>query len=306
MNKNTTNQTETYQTTLSIQDWIDMTDCPIQRDTRRHARYAKKYHLANSSITHRFVSAVKLSTMNMMFKLDGHTRAYLWDSGDLDPSFDDVIVTVYQVDTFDEMKELYTHFDNARAAETSKDKLTGIFKLHKFDPCSDLLRNGGVVSACRYLYAIGNREASRRIDVYKAVTPFIPLLKEMDKQDFKRYKIRPSLFLILILTAIVDGNNAYPFWHDFQDDNFFKDEIGNKSMPFHLHDLVTYYLEKNKLAVVSPTRTSIQAEFLESAFSIYITWKEMKFSGRKPSPRSLSLYFERPEFIKFITQEHQL
>ena len=80
---------------MSIEEWIKVKDCPTQRNTEIHAKSARKKNLKESSITHSQVSAAQVKTKGNMYKLDGHTRAYLWSEKILIPNFEQVSVTLY-------------------------------------------------------------------------------------------------------------------------------------------------------------------------------------------------------------------
>ena len=68
--------------TMKIEEWIHVPDNPVQRNTEEHARRAR--HLFNPSPTHAVAAMAELPD-GQRFKLDGHTRAYLWARGDVAP-----------------------------------------------------------------------------------------------------------------------------------------------------------------------------------------------------------------------------
>lgn len=160
---------------MSVSEWIGVLDNPRQRDTLRHADTAVKKHLKCLSPTHCRVSAAKLPGGTLV-KLDGHTRAMLWKDGRLDqPSC--VYVDVYHVDSMNEAKELYTHFDAQSAVENAKDKLAGAFRENGIEATSSLLRNGGMFSALRTIDQSKNT-------IYEKVTRWKRELIELDAFGF--------------------------------------------------------------------------------------------------------------------------
>lgn len=108
---------------LSVEEWIDIPSNPIQRDTELHARKAKRGHLSKYSETQKRVSAA-VTDNGDFYKLDGHTRALLWERGEL-PRPKEIFVDLYYVRTVDDVIELYRHFDNQTASETAQDRLSG-------------------------------------------------------------------------------------------------------------------------------------------------------------------------------------
>ena len=63
---------------MTVAEWIKVEDNPIQRDTEHHAAKAK--HLLTPLPSHAFVFACELPN-GKLIKLDGHTRALLWQRG---------------------------------------------------------------------------------------------------------------------------------------------------------------------------------------------------------------------------------
>lgn len=148
---------------MSIDQWIAVAENPRQRDTESHARRAGETHLANYSPTHASVAAARLPG-GMLVKLDGHTRAHLWSAGRLDrPPC--VYVDVYVVSSIEEAKTLYTHFDNAAATETAKDRVFGALRECGISPASPLVKAGGLASALKVL--TGSRDVYTACSVWR-------------------------------------------------------------------------------------------------------------------------------------------
>ena len=68
---------------MGVRQWVNVPDNPRQRDTVRHANKAKRKHLKEADEAHGIVFAAMLDG-EITWKLDGHTRAYLWDTGELE------------------------------------------------------------------------------------------------------------------------------------------------------------------------------------------------------------------------------
>lgn len=146
---------------------------PIQRDTRVHAKTASKKHLAVDAVTHCKVSIAKAGAIQ--WKLDGHTRAYLWKEGELKaPSL--LSVDVYDVKDKAEAIALYRHFDNKNATESNQDQITGALRymgITNYDPA--FARNCGMYSACQLINI-----ACKRFDPRQSVLDtLIPYKKEI-------------------------------------------------------------------------------------------------------------------------------
>lgn len=203
--------------TMSLGEWFNIEDCPIQRDTERHAQQALKKHLKEPSPTHANVSAAKCSN-GEIYKLDGHTRSFLWQSGQLEPPSDHLYVDMYYCDNMSQVEDLYQQFDNASAAENLRDKLYGAFRLNNFFPQSALIQNGGIASALSTILGI----QFHRHSIYNAITPFIQSLRVIDSEDFS---IKPFISPVLaaaIVTIHKDKDEALPFWRAYANDEGFK------------------------------------------------------------------------------------
>lgn len=134
---------------MSVDEWIKVQSNPRQRDTERHASKAK--HLIKFHPTHDTVFAAQLPG-GILVKLDGHTRAYLWESGALErPSC--VQVMIYPVSGMAEAKEYYTHYDSRPALEDSMDQVSGALSEAGLKPVSGLIKYKANLSAFKKLDA---------------------------------------------------------------------------------------------------------------------------------------------------------
>ena len=195
------------QTKMTVTEWIFIEDCPIQRNTDIHASKARNKHLKKSSITHQKVSMALLPG-GKTFKLDGHTRAFLWKEKSLTPCFDHVLVDVYHVNSIDEVKDLYKHFDNPSATETSIDRLHGAFRLYDFHPKSSLVSKGGMNTA---IYACLNMERVPQ-DIYTNVAPFIEPIKFIDKEMFTTSLFPAGIIAGMLATTYRFKDENFDFW----------------------------------------------------------------------------------------------
>lgn len=102
---------------MTTAEWAAVPDSPRQRNTVAHSCKAMRGHLKTASPAHARVSAASINGQ-LVCKLDGHTRSYLWQSGKLSKPVGDVVfVDVYPVNDMAEANALYVQFDNAGAVE---------------------------------------------------------------------------------------------------------------------------------------------------------------------------------------------
>lgn len=207
---------QTTHMTMTVQEWSEIPDNPIQRDTIAHAKKAKTKHLKIASATHSRVSACRLST-GETYKLDGHTRSYLWGTREL-AAPDYVNVDMYLVENMQQVEDLYKQFDNAHAAETASDRLSGAFRLHGLKPESPLLLFGGVTSAIRVATA-----ANSSMNIYTAIAPWMEALDMIDKEGFSNSSFPTGVLAGTLMTVRARGYETMPFWRAYANDEGTKD-----------------------------------------------------------------------------------
>jgi hypothetical protein len=91
------------------------------------------------------------------FRLDGHTRTDAWKvKPELIPNVD-LIVLVYEVDTYEYSMKVYNDIDSSESAETSNEKVTGLLREREYMAKSLRIKQGkfktAVNNAARYLKA---------------------------------------------------------------------------------------------------------------------------------------------------------
>lgn len=271
---------------MTVADWIAVADNPIQRDTERHARVASRTHLKKPSESHALVAAAELPD-GTMYKLDGHTRAYLWQNDKL-PRPADVIVTVFDVATVADVIELYKHFDNPAAAESARDRLAGAYRLHNIVPTSPLLTDGGVSTALDCLSTGGTRALSGlpAMTIYDAVLDWKSELLLLDALEHGNKKAMPSPLIVAALaTYRKRGPIAAAFWAGY---------LANKGVSADgsacgietLRRLVQSWRDKSTLAV-NRTATFEQAG---KALSCVEAWLEGRKFVKQPNQTDLVAY----------------
>lgn len=219
---------------MMVSDWIAVEDNPIQRDTERHAAKAK--HLKVFHPTHSVVSAAELPS-GKLIKLDGHTRALMWRRKEI-PAPTQVTVVCYQVKDKAEAESLYKDFDSRAALETTADKVSGAYNKHNFDPQSDLLLSGNIVSGLRMAYGVliggtvktftaggagerGEKSKDRRsekqletirADEYFLINEWSYELHMLDGFKLARGQITSGIIGAFLVSARKYGHKVTPFW----------------------------------------------------------------------------------------------
>lgn len=218
---------------MTVEEWIKVEDNPIQRDTERHALKAK--HLHTPHPTHAFVFAAEMPS-GKLIKLDGHTRALLWRRKEVEapPS---LTVGLIPVENREEAERLYKDFDSREALETMRDKVSGAFNRHNFEPQSGLLQSGSITQALRMAYGvliggsvktsaaggmgpgmpIINRRSEKQMlvakaDIYHMINEFSYELHALDGFGLGQGKITSGVMAAFILSYRKYGHKITPFW----------------------------------------------------------------------------------------------
>lgn len=200
---------------MTVDAWIEVNDNPQQRNTEFHAKKAMKNHLADFSDTQCTVAAAELPS-GVKYKLDGHTRALLWEQGLLDrPKV--LFCDLYECKTIKEVVELYEHFDNSFAVDTASDKLSGAFKLFGIPKESKIWALGGCTTALKAIYTNQGKGISR-VDIKTCIEPFIQTMKFIDNAGYTHFNFPSPVLAAMILSVHKDGNTALSFWDAYNSD----------------------------------------------------------------------------------------
>lgn len=201
---------------MSVENFISIPDNPRQRDTVRHAKKAMKGHLRFPSETQSVVAIACINGMPVC-KLDGHTRAYLWENGELEVVNQTLTVQAYEVSSMAEACELYTHFDSTAAVEGSVDKLSGACKQSGLTLTSGLLSDHAFNTALKVAHNLGASSSS--VSEYTIVQLWKPGIAEVDSWGLPKTKFKGSglvsLMFILAASPSVDASVAREFFTKF-------------------------------------------------------------------------------------------
>lgn len=179
----------TYQLQLTWQDWVAFTNHPRVRDTERHAKkpHWQAARAATGVAAEPLRHVVGAEFQDTYYKVDGHTRAYLWQHGGLSEP-DCVFATVHRVNTFDELMALYSVYDTPGAAETQNDRIFGAMGQAGLELTSKRLRDGFIVDALNIaLRGCTRKDQDKRavpeLDLYAAVEAYRDELDALDSVD---------------------------------------------------------------------------------------------------------------------------
>lgn len=205
--------------TMSVSEWCAVKDNPRQRDTVRRAKYAARNHLKEYSPLHRFVYAATKDG-RVLCKLDGHTRAYLWECGVLSPPEDgscDVLLVPCR--SLKHAANLYEHLDNAKARKQPHDEVFSALRE------SGVQLNSSLLHRCAFSNQLKMAKRftckGKGCDTNALTKEFIQELVALDGASLSRtYTI---LIGLMLATIRLDGaEQSLPFWKALDDDNGIK------------------------------------------------------------------------------------
>lgn len=204
---------------MSVDQWILVPDNPRQRDTESHAKSAVKKHLSELSPVHRVVHAATIDGETPACKLDGHTRAWLWKVDKLErPKSNTMMVMLYKVNDLREAGELYTHFDNSQAAETSSDKFFGGCREQNIRLESALLNRLQISNALKFATS---KWGGHNFSHYELISIWKNELLELDSWNISKGKLSNALISVALLCIHdkrYETSIVREFFHNFVTD----------------------------------------------------------------------------------------
>lgn len=206
---------------MSVSDWDDVPDNPRQRDTETRAENANRKHLSSYFKTHDYVFAATMSG-EIRWKLDGHTRSYLWKAGRLDPPpSGKVQVMLIEVSDKQEAMDIYDALDSGRAVKSMSDRVFGSTREHKFRLKSPLLRR------CKFGTQLQLADTGKcNGDPPSLTKNWKNELLAIDSLDLP--KKHPTLISSMLLSVRRDGlAHAGEFWKAVYQDRGTKDQRGS-------------------------------------------------------------------------------
>lgn len=245
---------------LSVSDWIEVKDNPRQRDTERRAAYGLRNHLARYSKVHDWVFAASKNNQ-ILCKLDGHTRAYLWASGDLaHPPDGKVKVILIGVASLVEAKELYEQLDSPSALKRPHDFVFGATRDQRFKLKSSLL------SGCRFGTYLKLADCwVFRGDINQLVKNWKSELLLLDSMNLP--KKHPPLITAALLAIRRDGiETCRSFWEGVYSNSGTKTSQGSDGI-----DLLCRHLDVRKANGSLAGYENVKA-IIATAWTAYEAW----------------------------------
>lgn len=175
-----------YAVQMPVAEWIALAEHPRRRDTERQSRkeHWDAARAADGPVLEALRWVVAAELQGRQYKVDGHTRALLWERGQLKrPPF--VIAQVFRCKSREELNALYATYDTQLAAETLYDRVTGAYRECGLNLTSQRLRAGTIADALSIAYRGVARSTERNasdadFDVYAAVAYFARELTLLD------------------------------------------------------------------------------------------------------------------------------
>lgn len=205
---------------IAFHKFAGMQDNPEQRPTEKHAKKASKEgrHLSKADPTHAMVKVAVCLENRETYKVDGHTRCFLWERGSLRiPPH--LYAEYWECDTLEDVKSLYRKSDSPDPVPTTSENIGGIYSSMGFNPQSSLCKTAAFSAFFRLV--AGPKHNKTKLPYLLPI--ILPYLKTLDTWDFrasKKCNMCGTAAASLLITYIVFGEEILPFWKDYQDQNF--------------------------------------------------------------------------------------
>lgn len=172
---------------MPIATWISLPPHPLHRNVEKHAardqwKLAKRAHGAVAESLRWLIGA---QYDGHVYKLDGHTRAYLWANHRL-PVPSSVFATIYRCKSRDEFLELYTSFETQPNTGRQQDRVAGAMREIGLELKSRRLRHGSFADVLSLAWrgkTRGMDSTGRKyeeFDIRQALSSFAPELRLLD------------------------------------------------------------------------------------------------------------------------------
>lgn len=194
---------------MTAAEWIAIPDNPRQRDTEAHAKKAK--HLRTLHEVHKLVNMAVLPNGDRV-KLDGHTRAYMW-ANKLSAIPDRVVANVWECGTLDDVRNLYSTFDNRDAVESASDQLFGGMRDAKMVFTSPLLKHRQFKESLKLATAMVYQDRSS--SVYDQLELWRPELTLLDKANPTKFRFSTGVTAAALISFARYDEDILPFWKDY-------------------------------------------------------------------------------------------
>jgi len=287
---------------MSVSDFIKIPSNPIQRNVELHGKKASKFHLSSRAVTHAKVSIAVCK--NKRWKLDGHTRSYLWSHSTLEaPKM--LSVDIYFVKGIDDAIELYSHFDNSKAAETIPDRLSGALHYMKINNYNKfVLQGAGIVNALRCINSATNHYIPYE-NILKLLLPWYKELKIfagmhwVSNSSHGKPGVPAAVTLAFFVTVKMYDNDSLGFW-----DAYYNNTADNslKSGRSGSQAAIDWIISQRKKELIAGQQNTLRnAEALIRAYHYYRAKKPVtKLTALYKRETNKSFLMQFGEFIKNI------
>jgi len=197
---------------MTPDEWCNLEDCSRQRNTTKHARSASARHLSDIHDAHAVVNASRWPD-GTLTKLDGHTRAFLWQSGQLEAP-EQLTVLVWNVGMKSEDEDFYLTFDNRTAAELNNQLLFGTFRKYGVELESALLIQGGLYAALQHIYG----QDDMGLNLPEEIVPIVKMIDRKDYQKSRNIRMCSGFIAAMLASVFRDGEKAFKFWDAYYED----------------------------------------------------------------------------------------
>jgi len=202
---------------MTVDQWFDVDNFPMQRDTeRRLARALKRGYLNTFLAPHADVVAVRLPD-GALIKVDGHMRGLGWLLGTIARPPVELSVMVYDVANMEEAIAIYKAVDNGDAVKTGADGIYSAYQIIGFKPKSAFLRS------CRLSVVLKIAEHARTgalivkygRDFDPEVVEWQEELRTADSLLLGHGKCVAALGSAMLITLRRRSSRAYKFWYQY-------------------------------------------------------------------------------------------
>lgn len=199
---------QVYVVEMDVRDWIALPSHPRQRDTKRQAAkpHFELARRASDAVRESLRWVVAAEFRGQIWKVQGHARALLWDTGGLENPLV-VYATVFRCGSFQALLDLHSSFDSKDAAGSAVDRVLGAYREHGLDLKSKRLRYGMIADALWLALRgvarktdSGAQSAADDLDVYEAVGAFKNELLMLDSVN-----PTPEIFQTGVVAAALLG-----------------------------------------------------------------------------------------------------
>ena len=258
---------------MKVEKFCSLPEHPKQRETinRAYKYNLEGKHLSKPDKMHLDVKAVRFQ--GKIYKLDGHTRAYLWKKGDLKTISSSLICIIYEANDEAEFFSMYDRCDSADSVEKGTDRIYSALKL-----CG--VKNKNLFKAAAHGLTSAMREMTPDYKGEKNMVPLVkawlPEIKALSKIPDLTTKIMPSAFIAGFLMAHRyarqngnDTKSVVELFAKYADKESAKLEGGKYNAIYGLHEL-RHRADKQKLLCHVRNNNWIAAKI----FKLWLNYKQ--------------------------------